>query len=140
MQPECIKIKDKRKVFTAKEEGKVYTLYNNSRFKISKIQIDGCVFKANTEKCDWMFSVEGDKAIFLELKGSDVEKGLSQLATTYEKLKAEKEIKGCEIWFRLSVGEKNSVPRAVKTNSVYKWLFAISNDNIKIGKQLSDVV
>jgi hypothetical protein len=140
MQADCIKIKDTRKVFAAKEEGKVYTLYNNSKLKIAKIQIDGCIFKEYTEKCDWLFLIEEHNAIFVELKGSDIEKGISQLLSTYDKLKTEKDIKGCTIWFRLSIGEKNSVPRIVKTNSTYKKLFEISEDNIKIGKQLSDTV
>ncbi len=57
---------------------------------------------------------------------------------TYKNLKAK--IGKKEIWFRLCVGEKNSVPKSVRGESNYKFLFALSSDNLKIGKQLTDTL
>lgn len=138
MFEECVEIRNKQKIFTAKEEGKVYTLINKSKSVIAKIKIDGCVFKGKVKKCDWLFLVEDQKAVFVELKGSDVKGGLQQLVITYENLKTK--IGKQEIWFRLCVGEKNSVPKSVRGESNYKFLFNLSKDNLKIGKNLTDTL
>jgi hypothetical protein len=138
MLDKCIEIKDRRKIFTAKEEGKVYTLNNKPKYEIAKIKIDGCVFKDKVKKCDWLFTIETGKAIFVELKGSDVRSGLKQMAITYKNL--QKVIGTKEIWFRLCVGEKNSVPKSVRGDSNYKFLFGLSSDNLKIGKNLTDTL
>ena len=134
----CVEIKSRRKIFTAKEEGKAYTLINNANFDITKIRVDGCVFKDKIKKCDWLFIVEVHKAIFVELKGRDIKGGLKQLAITYENLK--NAIGNKQIWFRLCVGEKNSVPKSVRSDRYYKFLFALSADNLKIGKKLTDTL
>jgi hypothetical protein len=134
----CTEIKGKRKVFTAKEEGKVYTLNNNLSLEIAKVRIDGCVFNELTKKCDWLFLVENKKAIFVELKGSDIKGGIKQLHATYDRLR--NRLGNRIVWFRLCIGEKNSVPRSIRVDKSYKYLFAISKDNLKIGKQLSDTL
>jgi hypothetical protein len=134
----CTVIKDRRKIFTAKEEGKVYSLNNEPSFEIAKVKIDGCVFNEATKKCDWLFLVAEEKAIFVELKGSDITTGIKQLHKTYDRLR--NRLGDRFIWFRLSIGEKNSVPRSIRGDKSYKYLFAISQDNLKIGKQLTDTL
>ena len=138
MFEECIEIKDSRKIFTAKEDGKVYTLNNTIGVEIAKIKIDGCVFNEGNKKCDWLFLVEEGKVIFVELKGSDITGGLKQLHQTYDRLR--NKFANRIIWFRLCIGERNSVPRSIRGNHSYKYLFAVSEDNLKIGKQLSDTL
>lgn len=138
MFEECTEIKDRRKIFTAKEEGKVYTLDNNACFDVAKVRIDGCVFNEEIKKCDWLFLVEQEKVIFVELKGSDIASGIRQLIETYNRLR--NQLGNRIIWFRLCIGEKNSVPRSIRGNNSYKYLFAISKDNLKIGKQLIDTL
>ena len=134
----CIKENDKRKIFTAEEDGKKYTLLNNSNLTIEKIKIDKCVFYEEVKKCDWLFWIDRRDVIFVELKGSDITQGVKQLYETYENLKNKIEFN--KIWFRLSVGSKNSVPKSIKNNILYKKLFFISKDNIKIGKNLNDII
>ncbi len=135
---ECTEIKSRRKIFTAKEEGKTYTLNNQGDFEIAKVKIDGCVLKDANKKCDWMFLVEDEIVIFVELKGSDVNGGLKQLHDTYFRLK--NNLRYRNFRFRICVGEKNSVPRSVRANKIYTILFEVSQGNIRIGKQLSDTL
>ncbi len=67
-----------------------YTLINGSKYEISKIQIDGCVFnQSDGEKCDYVLkAVKGDdKLLFLiELKGNDVLKAVSQVNSSLGRL------------------------------------------------------
>ena len=138
MFEECTEIKGRRRIFTAKEEGKVYKLNNTPCFEVAKVRIDGCVFNDEIKKCDWMFLVEEGKVIFVELKGNDISGGLKQLHQTYDRLR--NKLENRIIWFRLCIGERNSVPRSIRGNTSYKYLFAVSEDNLKIGKQLSDIL
>ncbi|WP_431080637.1 hypothetical protein [Pseudomonas thivervalensis] len=60
------------------------SVVNNNRIEIEKIQVDGCLIDVKLEKCDWLFCY-GDnakKAVFIELKGCDLDKAISQLRST----------------------------------------------------------
>jgi hypothetical protein len=131
----CTEIHDNRNIFTAKEEGKVYTLNNNSKSKIAKIKVDDCIFSDNVKKCDWLFLIEDLKSVFVELKGSDVRTGQKQLLNSYELL--EKYVNN-DIWFRICIGENNSVPKSIKDDRTYQKLFKISKGNIRIEKRITD--
>jgi len=138
MFEDCIEFNDRRRVFTASEEGKTYTLNNLRNLEIAKVKVDGCMFNENVKKCDWLFLIAEDKVIFVELKGSDIRQGVKQLEETYNRLRNSIEVN--EMWFRLSIGEKNSVPKSIRDNKVYKNLFAIAKGNLKIGKRLTDTI
>ena len=133
---DCTIENDNRNIFTAKEQGKVYSYYNNSKRNIAKIKVEDCVFFDNVKKCDWLFQVENILSIFVELKGSDIRKGQKQLLITYEALKV---YINNEIWFRLCIGKHNSVPKSIKQDKVYRNLFEISKGNIKIEKNIIDI-
>jgi hypothetical protein len=71
------------KVIAVKENGKSFRILNGKRMKISKYIIDGCIIKGTEERCDYAFKVHDlDRVIFLELKGCDIKKAVSQLSNT----------------------------------------------------------
>lgn len=86
---ECIIFDDTRSNPSVSEEGKTFTLLNNGKKKVKCIEIDGCVYNEATTKCDYLMVVEDiSKAFFIELKGTDVEKGIQQLYVTVNGLKS----------------------------------------------------
>lgn len=69
---------------TVSENGRKFTIINNSRLLVIKIKVDGCLINDHRERCDYLFEVSDPctEAIYLELKGKDVEKAYSQLLST----------------------------------------------------------
>jgi hypothetical protein len=61
-----------------------FELENPSRVPVEKIQVDGCLIDDDSERCDWLFFFRShcEIAIFVELKGCDIKKAVSQLAAT----------------------------------------------------------
>lgn len=59
---------------------------NPNRKNLRKIRVDGCV-KLNGQRCDFLVIQDGIAAWFLELKGSNVSVGVSQLKETVKSLK-----------------------------------------------------
>jgi hypothetical protein len=57
---------------------------NAKRVDINKIQVDGCLIGPELEKCDWLITYEDPRktALFIELKGCDLDKAISQLRST----------------------------------------------------------
>lgn len=66
------------------------SVLNEKRIEVQKIQVDGCLIDARMEKCDWLFCYEdhAKKAVFIELKGCDLDKAISQLRSTINHTKA----------------------------------------------------
>lgn len=64
---------------------------NPQQREAKKIQVDGCLLPVDVEKCDWLLTVElpAPKAIFVELKGGNVDKAVRQLESTLQKTKSE---------------------------------------------------
>lgn len=74
-----------------KENKRKYHHVNNragSAQKISKIRIDGCLIDSNsTEKCDFLLINWDDRtSFFIELKGCDVFKAISQITKSLDHL------------------------------------------------------
>lgn len=62
-----------------------FALINKNKIEVEKIQIDGCLITGEAERCDWLLVAkcsEGEIAYFVELKGSDLDKAISQLGNT----------------------------------------------------------
>ncbi|MBS4637733.1 hypothetical protein [Aeromonas caviae] len=63
-----------------------FEVINKSKLKITKVQVDGCLINDDREKCDWIIEVEKSKedkhALFIELKGCNLDKAISQLQST----------------------------------------------------------
>lgn len=79
------------KTIVVEERGKRFIVANLLRKTISKTQVDGCLFDETHEKCDWIISYENGKvkvALFIELKGTDLNKAYSQLLATLDLTRA----------------------------------------------------
>ena len=92
---ECEEIrKDTKIVITDPGSGNnrsKFRIENPQRLEVRVIQVDDCVIKEEL-RCDYLVIVPGkDKSsdsqeIYFELKGSDVEHAIKQIATTIQKL------------------------------------------------------
>lgn len=69
-----------------KENKSRFEVDNPNRLSVSKVQVDGCLIADNLEKCDWIISIssENKRALYIELKGCDIDKALKQLKSTLE--------------------------------------------------------
>ena len=115
----CIHHNDNRRICVVSENGKTYTLNNNSQYIHRKIKIDDCVIQSKTaNKCDYLIDIECTplRAIFIELKGSDITHALHQIISSIEYLKVE--YKAHRIDARI-VGSKD-VPGFISTPSYKK--------------------
>lgn len=66
-----------------------FEVVNCNRVEVRKVEVDGCLINDHREKCDWIISIDSiNKALFIELKGCDVDKAISQLKSTLEHTKA----------------------------------------------------
>ena len=61
-----------------------FEVVNSERLQLRKVEVDGCLIAKDKEKCDWIIEVNSDikKAFYIELKGCDVDKAISQLTST----------------------------------------------------------
>lgn len=92
MSSSCIKVL-KGAWIVCSENGRVARFENKRPFLVSRIHVDGCEIKnQKIEKCDYRLVVEkrkndfGDEAFYaeeyIELKGKDFEKAVSQIRST----------------------------------------------------------
>lgn len=67
-----------------KENKSQFIVINERREKLRKTQVDGCLFDQKYQKCDWIISTNNNikKAFYIELKGCDLDKAISQLVST----------------------------------------------------------
>jgi len=74
----------KSPVLVVKENKSCFEVVNSSRLSITKVKVDGCLINDARMRCDWIIEV-GDpvnRALFVELKGCDVDKAIVQLKAT----------------------------------------------------------
>jgi len=91
---DCVpKYCDDRKECVAIEKGKKYKLINDSRHVIKSIKLDECLADKIGERiCDYLMHIDNKelkRAIFVELKGGDLNSALKQLYSTVTYLKSE---------------------------------------------------
>lgn len=74
----------KDSLIVVQENRSRFEVQNPNRYTFLKTEVDGCLILDNHEKCDWIISTEEPipKAMFIELKGCDVDKAISQLIST----------------------------------------------------------
>jgi len=83
------------KIVSCIENGRCFELHGPKNWEIKKIKIDGDVIKGNqTEKCDYAITVRDSTPVnhalfYVELKGKDLLKAISQLESTVIQLKSE---------------------------------------------------
>jgi hypothetical protein len=86
----CTTIVDHSKV-VVKEHKSSFELRNTARLKIEKIQVDDCLINDTRERCDWLLINREEKmrALYIELKGADIDKAVRQLEATLRYTKAD---------------------------------------------------
>ncbi|MBD2614131.1 MAG: hypothetical protein RMY62_011420 [Nostoc sp. ZfuVER08] len=88
---ECTEYCDNRRTIVVKDSGnsQEYRVTNSSKKEFCKIRIDGCLI-IEGEKCDYLILDCQDKlAFFVELKGHDLKKALTQIDSSISRLKDE---------------------------------------------------
>lgn len=122
----CIKHHDTRKRCTVSENGKTYTLENESGYRIKLIAVDKCITQGVGDKrCDYLFNVNNEKlkqAIFVELKGGALVDALRQIYDSMIYLR--EEFKGYQLDARI-VGSKdvpgfNNIPERARLEKVVR--------------------
>jgi len=85
----CERFRDNRSNASVTEKGKTFQLDNKNRVEIACVKIDDCVFRQEDGiKCDYLFEVESkNKLFYIELKGSDILKAISQIHETLKQTK-----------------------------------------------------
>ena len=111
-ESECKEFCDTRKTIVVKDSRnkQEYRVTNDNGKEICKIRIDGCLIKEG-ERCDYLILACEDKtAFFVELKGHDLQKALSQIDSSITKVKNEiQEFKEFKIYARI-VLNRNPTP------------------------------
>lgn len=63
------------------QKGKSLILKNDERRRLRVIEVDNCAITAG-ERCDFLVDSSGGRELFVELKGSDIRKAVSQIHRT----------------------------------------------------------
>lgn len=80
----------RNQAIVVEEHRRKFRIENETGERVKRIRIDGCLIDDHRERCDYLFEL-GSKchcAIFVELKGHDVEKAYRQLEATLNHLEA----------------------------------------------------
>jgi hypothetical protein len=108
-ESECQEFCDNKKTIVVRDSGnkQEYRVTNKNGKEICKIRVDGCLIK-DGERCDYLILVcENQSAFFVELKGHDLKKAISQIDSSLTKLISE--IKEFKIYARI-VLNRNPTP------------------------------
>lgn len=79
----CTTATNDQKIVVEENRSKML-IKNPQRRSVHKIQVDGCLILEDQEKCDWLVATTEAPlvAIYIELKGCDINKAVSQLKNT----------------------------------------------------------
>ena len=113
-----------------------YRIINKDRKKYKRIDFENCVYNdAVKKKCDFGLWIKEESICYIELKGSDVKSGISQLLLTLKD--TEECFRGLEKKARLIVTEF-SKPRLIKKRPEYVDLMKLTNSNFLIKEKLEE--
>ncbi|OQP63156.1 hypothetical protein A3860_25015 [Niastella vici] len=88
LNSECREFLGNKRNCTVSEKGKIFRLINDSGFEFAVFKVDACLIKDNYEqKCDYLFLVDKNQecaAYFIELKGTDLNKAISQILNSID--------------------------------------------------------
>ncbi|MBB6004945.1 hypothetical protein [Arcicella rosea] len=87
LSEQCVEFNDTRRiaVFKDDKESREFIVNNLRNKSLKKYRVDNCLISEG-EKCDYLLVVEDEKLYFIELKGSDLIKAVSQINTSLDKL------------------------------------------------------
>jgi len=88
----------KKKIIAVSENTRKFEIRNDNSRSVNKVRVDGCLIDDNRERCDYLFEID-KLVIYVELKGSDIQKAYNQLIATigYCKRRHDKIVKECYI-------------------------------------------
>ena len=88
----------KKKIIAVSENTRKFEIRNDNSRSVNKVRVDGCLIDDNRERCDYLFEID-KLVIYVELKGSDIQKAYNQLIATigYCKHRHDKIAKECYI-------------------------------------------
>jgi hypothetical protein len=80
---ECSRKNNNSKI-VLKENKSKFEISNPEKILTKQTKVDGCLIDDTNEKCDWIISYETPTktALYVELKGCNVDKAISQLKST----------------------------------------------------------
>jgi len=91
----------KKKIIAVSENTRKFEIRNDNSRSVNKVRVDGCLIDDNRERCDYLFEIDKpiSLVIYVELKGSDIQKAYNQLIATigYCKHRHDKIVKECYI-------------------------------------------
>lgn len=124
-------------IVVVQENRSKFELINKNRINVDKVQVDGGLIScSNTEKCDWILSYksQSDTALFIELKGCDIDKAISQLVSTlgHTKDKYQSHIKKCfAVTTRIPKHGSTMRKKALDFHNKTKTILVVKNLHIK---------
>jgi len=89
--------KSKNKIIAVSENTRNFEIRNDKSRLVYTVEVDGCLIN-DGKRCDYLFEID-KLVIYVELKGSDIQKAYNQLIATigYCKHRHDKIVKECYI-------------------------------------------
>jgi len=89
--------KSKNKIIAVSENTRKFEIRNDKSRLVYTVEVDGCLIN-DGKRCDYLFEID-KLVIYVELKGSDIQKAYNQLIATigYCKHRHDKSVKECYI-------------------------------------------
>ena len=119
---DCLISFDDRKNISISENRKKYLLHNDLSNYIAVFHVDGAMVQDNDKiKCDnLLIDATGMKAIFVELKGTDLAHALQQINQTIDMMRDD--ISDCTKYARIVTSNRTNVPN-IRANPEYIKLY-----------------
>lgn len=130
---DCLISFDDRKNISISENRKKYLLHNDLSNYIAVFHVDGAMVRDNDKiKCDnLLIDATGMKAIFVELKGTDLAHALQQINQTIDMMRDD--IPNCTKYARIVTSNRTNVPN-IRANPEYIKLY--KKANVKVSANL----
>lgn len=125
----CLKSFDNRRHISISENRKKYLLHNDVADFIAVFHVDGGMIQSHEIiKCDnLVLDATSMKAIFVELKGTNLAHALEQVNTTIDMLSSD--VTEYSLFARIVTSNRTNVPN-IRTNSNYIRLYKKANVKI----------
>ena len=130
---DCLISFDNRKNISISENRKKYLLHNDLSNYIAVFHVDGAMVRDNDKiKCDnLLIDATGMKAIFVELKGTDLAHALQQINQTIDMMRDD--IPNCTKYARIVTSNRTNVPN-IRANPEYIKLYKKANVKVSANK------
>lgn len=120
-----------------------FCLINEDQIKVIKVTVDGCL-NIQGNKCDFLLKIEQPLIeIYVELKGSDVEKALEQLLNTIRQISSNKVkiLKYCYI-IQTRCPQGTEVQKAIKQYTIQfkKYNATLKTKTLQLTVNLKDIL